>query len=97
MTNVVERPRYILSAKKMSDRNKALDYMYETLPLPSDGGRNLDAIADLMGELPSCVIELRHVELLDGNGPLAEWGLQLRRMLFDTALQRDDLDLVIIR
>ncbi|ERI04662.1 barstar family protein [Atopobium sp. oral taxon 810] len=97
MTDIAARPHYILSAKKMSNREKALDYIYETLLLPRDGGRNLDAIADLMGELPSCVIELRHVELLDGKGPLAEWGLRLRGMLFDIAMQRDDLDLVIVR
>jgi hypothetical protein len=75
-----------------------LDELMATLPLPAHCGRNLDAIADALWELPPCTIELRHALVLTPDGPLGSWGTSLRSMLVNVSVARGaDLDVILSR
>ncbi len=59
----------VLDAKRLNDREAAHDYLAKQLGLPEWYGRNLDALADCLGEMgEQTTIILTEPERLDRSG-----------------------------
>ncbi len=85
-------------ARSWTDRSVVFDQLLSALPLPSYCGRNLDALADALWELPPCTIVVTHVECLGAEGPLALWGVELMRTLAQASLDGGArLEVVFVR
>lgn len=93
------RPTFVLDGAHMRNRDALWDEVLDTLPLPDYTGRNLDALADSLWELPPCDIHVHAAGLLMGTGePLRGYGQQLLDTLTDVASARGtDLNLTIER
>lgn len=90
------RPSYTLDARDMVSRDAAFAQLFSVLPLPPSCGHNLDALADVLWELPPSDVIILHSDALSSDGPLGIWGDALRRVLIDVAIARgDDFDIVL--
>lgn len=94
-----EGPTFVLDGERMTSREALWDEVLDVLPLPDYTGRNLDALADSLWELPPCAIVVRHAGLLMASGePLRGYGQGLLDVLTEAASARsDDLNLAIER
>lgn len=64
---------YRIDCRELSSRAAAHDCFARVFALPAFYGRNLDALYDVLTELPPCVIVLEHTGCLyDALGPYAE-------------------------
>ena len=89
-----DRNTFTVDCSQMLSRDAVYDVLFEAIPLPSWCGRNLDALADALWELLPCDIVMLHAEKLSAHGPLGNYGVQLKGVLLEVALQRGaDLDI----
>ena len=64
---------YRIDCRELTSRAAAHDCFAHVFALPAFYGRNLDALYDVLTELPPCVIVLEHTQRLYGAlGPYAE-------------------------
>lgn len=64
---------YRIDCRELSSRAAAHDCFARVFALPAFYGRNLDALYDVLTELPSCTLLLEHTGCLyDALGPYAE-------------------------
>ena len=64
---------YHIDCRELSSRAAAHDCFARVFALPAFYGRNLDALYDVLTELPPCTLLLEHTGCLyDALGPYAE-------------------------
>lgn len=90
-------PTYRIDCRRMKDRDGVYGHLLSVLPLPDWCGRNLDALADALWELPPCRIVMVHARLLGADGLLGDYGSDLLQVLTDFATTTTDVDLAIYR
>ena len=83
------RMTYVLDGRQLTNREVAMDQLVRMLPLPAHFGRNLDALADALWELPPCELVVEHA---DGLG---EYGQRVLRVLRDVAERDEALNLTV--
>ncbi len=77
-----------LDCRELRRRDRAHDYLAETLHFPDYYGRNLDALADCLAELGQCRISLEGAEELRWEGG---YGLKILKVLEEAARENPGL------
>ena len=82
-----------IEGSRMTGRRQAHEYLAEKLSLPEYYGHNLDALADVLWELPAgtCIVLLEEAALTDNLG---RYGESLIRVLDDAAAASKNLRLI---
>ena len=64
---------YHIDCRELSSRAAAHDCFARVFALPASYGRNLDALYDVLTDLPPCTLVLEHTQYLhEALGPYAE-------------------------
>ena len=64
---------YRIDCRELTSRAAAHDCFARVFSLPASYGRNLDALYDVLTDLPPCTLILEHIDCLYGTlGPYAE-------------------------
>ena len=64
---------YRIDCRELKSRAAAHDRFARVFSLPASYGRNLDALYDVLTDLPPCTLVLEHTQCLyDALGPYAE-------------------------
>jgi len=82
-----------LDGREMTGRAAAHDHLAAQLNFPAWYGRNLDALYDLLCELPASLLVLEHSETL--LAALGDYGTALLNTLKDAAANNPRLELKI--
>ena len=82
---------YILDCEMMTDRDKAHEYIAETLEFPDYYGKNLDALFDCLTERGECSILFINLDALE---MLGEYSGALLAVFEEAEAVNDDLTLV---
>lgn len=82
---------YRIDCRELTSRAAAHDCFARVFSLPASYGRNLDALYDVLTDLPPCTLILEHIDCLYGTlGPYAEKLLDTFR---DAALENKNIQI----
>ena len=82
---------YRIDCRELTSRAAAHDCFARVFSLPASYGRNLDALYDVLTDLPPCTLILEHIDCLSGTlGPYAEKLLDTFR---DAALENKNIQI----
>jgi len=78
--------KIVIDGASLNDRERAHDMLAQTFCFPDYYGRNLDALADCLGDIG----ERTEVEV-EGAGPFGEYGERVRRVLCESAKENANI------